>query len=93
MDKVLQDLLKQEKQYRDNNNYYACYMTCLKILDEINSQDDNAKFDIISKIFLYTNQSNYVKLSLINYLNQNSSINTKKKILSIINRFIFERKG
>ena len=84
MDKVLQDLLKQEKQYRDNNNYYACYMTCLKILDEINSQDDNAKFDIISKIFLYTNQSNYVKLSLINYLNQNSSINTKKKYYQLL---------
>ena len=88
MDKVLQDLLKQEKDYRDNNNYYACFLTCLKILDEINSKNDNDKFDVISKIFLYTNQSNYVKLSLINSLNQNSLIissnNIKKKYYQLL---------
>jgi hypothetical protein len=57
-------------------------------LDEINSRNDNDKFDVISKIFLYSNQSNYVKLSLINSLNQNSLIksnnNIKKKYYQLL---------
>ena len=47
MEAQLNELLKQEKEYRDNNNNYACFLTCLKILDEINSYNDNSKYDII----------------------------------------------
>ena len=77
MEDNLNILLKQEKEYREKKNYYSCYITCLKILDEIQSQDEDNKYKIISNIFLYPNQSNYVKLSLMNTLIQNSSLNNK----------------
>ena len=80
MEENLKQLLKQEKMYRENNNYYACFLTCLKIIDAIHSKNENTQFDIISKIFLYSNQSNYVKLSLMNSLIQNSSIINNKNI-------------
>ena len=88
MEEKLKQLLKQEKMYRDNNNYYECFLTCLKILDEINTKNDNSKFDIISKIFLYSNQSNYVRFSLMNSLIQNPSFinnkNTKMKYYQLL---------
>ena len=77
MEGNLNILLKQEKEYRENKKYYSCYITCLKILDEIQSQDEDNKYKIISNIFLYPNQSNYVKISLMNTLIQNSSLNNK----------------
>ena len=78
MEDNLDELLKQEKENRENNNYYPCLLTCLKILDEIQSKNESIKFDIISKLFLYLNQSNYVKISLMYSLIQNSSfINNK----------------
>ena len=86
MEEQLKELLTQEKEYRDNNNYYACFLTCLKILDEINSYNDNSKYDIISKIFSYANQSNYVKISLMNSINKNILIinnnNIKKNTIN-----------
>ena len=78
MEDNLKELLKEEKEYRTKKNYHECYITCLKILDEIPSLSENKKFEIISKIFLYTNQSNYVKLNLINSLMKNFSfVNSK----------------
>lgn len=88
MDELLNELLEKEKEYRENNNYYGCFLICLKIIDEITSKNDNTKFDILSKIFLSPNQSNYVKISLINSLNQNSLIinnnNTKRKYYQLL---------
>ena len=87
MEDNLKSLLKREKEYREKNNYYACYLTCLKILDEIQYKNEETKYDIISKIFLYPNQSNYVKLSLINSIIHNSSIinkNIKKKYYQLL---------
>ena len=80
MEDNLKDLFEREKEFRKNNNYYACYLISLKILDEIQSKDESTKFDIISKIFLYPNQSNFVKLSLINKIIQNTSIINNKTI-------------
>ena len=77
MEGNLNILLKQEKEYRDNNNYYLCYITCLKMLDEVQSKDEDSKYNIIKNIFLYPNQSNFVKISLMNALIQNSSLNNK----------------
>ena len=78
MEDNLKQLLKEEKEYRSKKDNHECYLTCLKILDEIQTQPENIKFEIISKLFLYPNQSNYVKLNLINSLLKNFSfINSK----------------
>ena len=83
MEDNLNRLLNEEKEYRLKKNYHECYIACLKILDEIQNQNEKVKYDIISQIFLYPNQSNYVKLNLINSLIKNFSFinnkNTKKK--------------
>jgi hypothetical protein len=71
MEDNLKQLLKQEKEYREKENYYDCFQTCLKIIDTIQLKKDDYKYNILSKIFLYQNQSNYVKLSLINNIMQN----------------------
>ena len=77
MEGKLKSLLQKEKEFRDSYNYYECFLTCLNIIEEIQNIDENSKFEIISKIFLYPNQSNYVKISLFNTLIQNSNINNK----------------
>ena len=88
MEEKLKKLLKQEKEYRDRKNSDDCFKTCLKIIDLIQSKNENNKFDIISKLFLYPNQSNYVKLLLINSIIQNSSIinnkSTKRKYYQLL---------
>lgn len=68
MEENLKKLLKEEKEYREKQSHYECFQICLNIMNGIESKDENNKFEIISKLFLYTNQSNYVKLSLINSL-------------------------
>ena len=88
MEDNLKELLEREKEFRKNNNYYACYLTSLKILDEIQSKSETTKFDTISKLFLFPNQSNFVKLSLINKIIQNTSFinnkTTKKKYYHLL---------
>jgi hypothetical protein len=88
MEDNLKQLLKQEKEYREKENYYDCFQTCLKIIDTIQLKKDDYKYNILSKIFLYQNQSNYVKLSLINNIMQNPSIinskNIKKKYYKLL---------
>ena len=69
----LDRLLLLEKDFRDKENNLDCFNTCLNILDEINLLSDNQKFDIISKLFLYENQSNYVRIHLMYELFQNNS--------------------
>ena len=88
MEANLKQLLKEEKEYRSKKNYQECYITCLKILDEIQSHPEKEKYEIISKIFLYPNQSNYVKINLINSLTKNFSFinnkSTKKKYYKLL---------
>ena len=88
MEDNLKQLLKEEKEFRSNKNYNECYVTCLKILDEIQNESEAKKYDIISKIFLYSNQSNYVKLNLINSLMKNFSFvnskSTKRKYYQLL---------
>jgi len=69
----LDRLLILEKEYRDKENNLDCFNICLNILDEIKLLSDNQKFDIISKLFLYENQSNYVRIHLMYELFQNNS--------------------
>ena len=73
MEENLKKLLKEEKEYREKQNHYECFQICLSIMNIIESKNENNKFEIISKLFLYSNQSNYVKLSLINSLIKNKS--------------------
>ena len=88
MEDNLKEFLKREKEFRDNKNYYGCFITCLKIIDEIQSKNENTQFEIISKIFLYSNQSNFVKIFLFNTLIQNTSIinniNIKRKYYQLL---------
>ena len=88
MEDNLKQLLKEEKEFRSNKNYNECYVTCLKILDEIQNESEAKKYEIISKIFLYSNQSNYVKLNLINSLMKNFSFvnskSTKRKYYQLL---------
>ena len=73
MEENLKKLLNEEKEYREKQNHYECFQICLNIMNIIESKNENNKFEIISKLFLYSNQSNYVKLSLINSLINNKS--------------------
>lgn len=73
MEANLKKLLKEEKEYREKKNNYECFQTCLNIMNIIESKSENNKYEIISKLFLYSNQSNYVKISLINSLIKNKS--------------------
>ena len=73
MEDYLKKLLKEEKEHREKQNNYECLQTCLSIMNIIESKSENNKFEIISKLFLYSNQSNYVKLSLIYSLIKNKS--------------------
>ena len=78
MEDNLKQLFKEEKEHRSKKENHECYITCLKILDEIQNQSESKKYEIISKLFLYPNQSNYIKLSLMNSLIKNFSfINSK----------------
>ena len=73
----MKSLLLKEEQNRNSYNYYECFLACLNIIEELQSTDENSKFAIISKLFLYPNQSNYVKIALFNTLIQNSTTSNK----------------
>ena len=66
-------LLILEQEYRKQGDDIKCLDICFKILDKIESLSHNQKFDIISKIFLYENQSNYVRIHLMHELFQNNN--------------------
>jgi len=81
-------LLILEKEYRNKENKLECFDICLKILDEIKLFSPNQKFDIISKIFLFENQSNYVRIHLMYELFQNNnfidSLSVKRKYYKLL---------
>ena len=73
----IDELLLSEKQFRDSGDYIECLNICLQICKEIQLLSN--KYDIISKLFLYKNQSNYVRIFLIHYLIQDDNfINSEK---------------
>ena len=84
----INDLLITEKNYRESGNYNECLDTCLKILNEIKLSSNNFKFEIISKLFLYPNQSNYVRIYLIHALFQDNNFinsrNLKRKYYQLL---------
>ena len=73
----IDELLKSEEKYRKSNDYIECLDYCIKILNKIKTYSNNYKFEIISKLFLHTDQSNYVRINLMYALFQdNNFINT-----------------
>ena len=84
----LNELLILEQKYREERNSTDCLDICLKILNEIKLLSHNQKFGIISKLFLYENQSNYVRIHLMYELFQNNnfidSISIKRKYYKLL---------
>ena len=84
----LENLLSLEKKYRESGEHIDCLDSCMKILNEIKLLPSNTKFDIISKLFLYQDQSNYVRIHLIHSLFQDinfiNSINLKRKYYQLL---------
>ena len=73
-------LLKLEQNYRDDEKNSECLDVCLKILNEIKSLSHNEKFSIISKLLLYENQSNYVRIHLMHELFQDNNFIDSRSI-------------
>ena len=92
MDSKLRDLLINEEQSRLNQNYTECLNTCLKILKilSIIKAKEQTIFDILSKIFLKKNQSNFVRIGTIfhiirnNYMNIYDNKNLKSKYYQLL---------
>ena len=84
----IDDLLIAEKNYRESGNYNECLDTCLNILNEIKSISNNNQYKIISKLFIYPDQSNYVRIYLLHSLIQDNnfinSINLKRKYYQLL---------
>ena len=72
-EKSIDKLLILEKQFRDEEKKSECLDICLKILNEIKMLSHNEKYSIISKIFLFENQSNYVRINLMHELFQDNN--------------------
>ena len=78
----LRELLKQEEDNRSKKNYQKNISTIKEIIELIKNYEENEKYNIISKIFLYENQPNLTKLLIFNDLLKNNTFikkNTKKK--------------
>ena len=86
--KNLEELLISEKKYRESKDYIECLDTCLKILNEIKNTSNNYKYEIISKIFLYRDQTNYVRIYLMHVLFQDNNFinsrNLKKRYYNLL---------
>ena len=63
--KKLNELLKLENDYRESDDKNELFSIFQKIINEISTLNNDNKYDIISKIFLYQNQSNYSRFYLM----------------------------
>ena len=74
-DKKLDELFRKEKEYRgkkDNQNSISCIKDIIQL---IKNYEEEEKYNIISKLFSYEDQSNYTKISVFNYLLKNQLLN------------------
>ena len=86
-DNKIKELFKQEKEYRENKNNQKCISIIKDIIEHIKNFEDNEKFDIISKLFMFENQSNYTKMFIFNELLKNPLFinkDTKKKYYKLL---------
>ena len=86
-DNKLDELLKQEKEYREKKENKKCISCIKEIIQIIKNKKEEEKFNIISKLFLYKDQSNFTKMSVFNDLLKNQLFinkNTKKKYYQLL---------
>ena len=90
MENKLKELFDNEQKSRDAKNYKECLGICIRILKFISDEEEDSIFDKISKLFLYKNQSNFVRIGIIffllfrNYININSNKNLKRKFYQLL---------
>ena len=86
-DKKIKELLQQEVDNRDKKKIQKNISIIKEIIELIKNFEENEKYNIISKIFLYDNQPNFTKLVIFNDLLKNNSFinkNTKKKYYQLL---------
>ena len=86
-DNKIKELFKQEKEYREKKNNQKCISIIKDIIEHIKNFEDNEKFDIISKLFMFESQSNYTKMFIFNELLKNPLFinkDTKKKYYKLL---------
>ena len=90
MEKInnLKDLIKSQEEFRKQKDDNKCVSIFKEILELIKNLNDNSKFDLISKLFLFEDQSNYTKLFIFNDLLKNNqfikSKSSKRKYYQLL---------
>ena len=69
----LQDLIKSQEEFCQKKDDEKCISIFKQIINIIKNYNDNNKFDLISKLFLFEDQSNYTKITIFNDLLKNKS--------------------
>ena len=86
--KNLKDLIKSQEEFRKQKDDNKCISIFREILELIKNLNDNNKFDIISKLFLFEDQTNYTKLFIFNDLLKNNlfikSKSSKRKYYQLL---------
>ena len=84
----LKDLIKSQEEYRKQKDNNKCVSIIREIIELIKNLNDNNKFDIISKLFLFEDQSNYTKIFIFNDLVKNNffikSKSSKRKYYQLL---------
>ena len=86
--KNLKDLIKSQEESRKQKDDNKSTSILKEILELIKNLNDNSKFDIISKLFLFEDQSNYTKIFIFNELLKNNhfikSKSSKRKYYQLL---------
>ena len=87
-DNKLKELLKKEKESREKKDNQKSISVLKEIIEFIKNKNEDNKYDIISKLFLYPDQSNFTKIYILNELIKDQSFvnnkNTKKKYYQLL---------
>ena len=90
MDNKLKELFAKEHQSRESKSYNECLGECVKIIEHISNFKEEEIYDYISKILLFNNQSNFVRIGIIfhlifsNYIHIYDNINIKRKYYQLL---------
>ena len=90
MDSKLKELFTKEQQNRESKSYIECLGSCIKIINHISNYKEDQIFDNISKLLLFKNQSNFVRIGILfhlifsNYININDNKNIKRKYYQLL---------
>ena len=90
MDSKLKELFTKEQQNRESKSYIECLGSCIKIIDYISNYKEDQIFDNISKLLLFKNQSNFVRIGILfhlilsNYIKINDNKNIKRKYYQLL---------